>query len=76
VVGSVAVVVCEVSEEDSHKRVVAEIYLIRNCTPTITVLNNRAPLMAAVARDTMATPDMGVLLILKGNRVNRSWYAT
>jgi len=88
--GSVEVV-SGVSEEDTLRRVVAEISLIRNCTPTIMVLTNRVPLMAAVVGDTVVALDLGVVvvvaevvevvlvvaaLMLKESRANRSWSAT
>jgi hypothetical protein len=70
--------------------VVAEISLIRNCTPTIMVLTNRVLLMAAVVAvvavavavvvggDTVVAPDLGVVALLtpKVIRASRSWFAT
>ena len=79
VVGSVV----EVSEGDSvvadlHRRVVAEISLIRNCMPTIMARINRVLLeevvdMVVAAAAAAATT---VLPILKVNQVNKSWFAT
>jgi len=79
----------EVSEGDSvvdlHRRVVAGISPIRNCTPTIMVLINRVPMeevrdivLVVVAEPAGAAAAVvtTAAAMLKVNQVNKSWFAT